>query len=63
MTTMTLLDAVVKELRARKGQLRKIADATGIGYSTVHNIAHGRTKNPSVNKIELLGRLFWGPNK
>lgn len=54
---MDELDIVRAELRAKKGQLRKIADETGISYDTVLRIANGEG-DPGYSKVATLKAYF-----
>lgn len=53
-----ILDAVVQALEVRKGDLRKVAEDTGLPYDTVLRIKN-RENDPGYSKVKVLhGYLF-----
>ena len=56
-----LLPTVRALLEQSKGRWPEIAEATGVKYKTIRNIAQGHVVDPSVNTIEVLHRYLTGP--
>lgn len=52
-----LLDAVVGELQARRGELARIAREAGISYDTVLRI-RSRENDPGYSKVRALARAL-----
>ena len=58
MDQINMLDAVVSELEARKGDLRKVATDTGIPYDTILRVKN-RENDPAFSRVAALyGYLF-----
>lgn len=55
---MDLLDAVVSELEARKGDLPKVARESGVPYDTVLRIKN-RENDPGYSKVQTLHRYLF----
>ena len=55
--TMTDLDTIRQRLDASKGDLRRIAEATGVGYYTILRIKDGEG-DPGFSKVDALKRYF-----
>lgn len=55
--TKTMLTEVRERLDENKGNLRLVADETGIAYDTVHRIKNGEG-DPGYSKVETLYRYF-----
>ena len=53
-----ILPYVLQRLDTNKGQLRQIAKATGVPYSTVSKIAQRVTPNPGVQSVQALADYF-----
>ena len=60
MKTEQLLDYVLRKLSETKGQHRAIAKATGVPYGTLTKIRQRTTKNPGVDRVQLLADYFRG---
>lgn len=58
MDAPNLLAAVVRELKRREGQMRKVADESGIAYDTVLRIKNGEG-DPGYSKVEQLARYLF----
>lgn len=53
-----LLDQVVEELHRRQGDLRKVADESGIPYDTILRIKR-RENDPGYSKVATLHRYLF----
>lgn len=53
------LDAVVAELRRRQGELKQIADATGINHKTLTRM-RDRVNDPGYSKVRALHDYLFG---
>lgn len=53
MDQINMLDAVVSELEARKGDLRKVAVDTGIPYDTILRVKN-RENDPAFSRVAAL---------
>jgi transcriptional regulator with XRE-family HTH domain len=62
MSTETLFDRVVTELRARHGENRKIAQAAGVNYDTLMRIKAG-DRNAAYAKVQRLADVLFGKAK
>lgn len=58
MDAPNLLAMVVCELKRREGQMRKVADESGIAYDTVLRIKNGEG-DPGYSKVEQLARYLF----
>lgn len=58
MNSPSLLMQVVSELKRREGQMRKVAEETGISYDTVLRIKNGEG-DPGYSKVEQLARYLF----
>lgn len=52
-----LLDYVREQLVAHKGDLRRVADESGIAYDTCHRIKNGEG-DPGYSKVQRLAEYF-----
>lgn len=53
-----ILEYLKRRLEASKGDWRRIADATGVPYGTVVNIAQGKSPNPTLQSVQPLLNYF-----
>jgi hypothetical protein len=53
-----LLGFVVASLRARVGEWQRVAEASGVPYSTVCKIGQGETVNPRIGSVQKLANHF-----
>ena len=53
-----LVSLVQKQIRARRGTLRDLAARSGVPYSTLVKIAQGAVRNPRIETVEALLRVF-----
>lgn len=53
-----LVSLVQKQIRARRGTLRDLATRSGVPYSTLVKIAQGSVRNPRIETVEALLRVF-----
>ena len=58
--TESLLQYVLGNLQATKGQWASVAEGSGVPKRTIEKIASGTTADPGVRKIELLAAYFRG---
>lgn len=56
--TEPMLDYVLRQLDASKGQFREISKDADVPYSTLVKIAQRVTPNPGVNSIQALADYF-----
>lgn len=54
----SILDFVVTELDARKGQWPEVAVGSGVPYRTVQKIGSRKTRSPRVDSVEKLATYF-----
>ncbi len=54
---ISIHQSIIDDLDARTGDFARIAQATGIGYSTLHKIRHGVTRDIKLSTAEIL--LDW----
>jgi transcriptional regulator with XRE-family HTH domain len=59
-TSPRLYDYVMAQLRAKRVPQRRVADETGVPFSTLAKIAQGQIKDPSVHTIQVLADYFRG---
>lgn len=55
---MTTIDAVRKELVARRGEFRALSEATGLSYWWVTKFAQGQIAEPAFSRIDRLREYF-----
>lgn len=53
-----LLQSVLEELQARKGQWPALARQAGVDYSWLTKLAQGRIRDPGVVKIQRLADVM-----
>jgi len=49
-----MYEHTIQLLQTHKGQFRQIAEATGLDYDWLHQVARGVINDPGVRKIEKL---------
>ncbi|RQR37838.1 helix-turn-helix transcriptional regulator [Burkholderia sp. Bp9142] len=59
----SMLDATLERLGREKGNLREIAKATGVPYSTLAKISSGAVTDPRVSTVQALHDYFDGRPK
>ena len=57
-----LLEYVRQQLEANKGNLRRVAEESGIAYDTCHRIKNGEG-DPGYSKVQRLAEYFAESNK
>lgn len=57
-TNTPIYDYVMAQFRAKRIAQRKVADESGVPFSTVAKIAQGQIKEPSVHSIQKLADYF-----
>lgn len=57
-TSTKLYDIVMANLRAKRIPQRRVADASGVPFSTLTKIAQGQIKAPSIHHIQRLYDFF-----
>ena len=57
-TDTPIYDYVMAQFRAKRIAQRKVADESGVPFSTVAKIAQGQIKEPSVHSIQKLANYF-----
>lgn len=57
-TTHRLYDAVMAQLKAKRIPQQRVAEVSGVPYSTLTKIAQGQIKAPSVHHIQALFDYF-----
>jgi hypothetical protein len=56
--TETLLEAVIRNLQARKGEWQVVSDESGVPYKTLQKIADRTTTDPRFSQVEKLAKYF-----
>lgn len=63
MEKSSLLDYVVHQLNARRGDWASIVEGSGVPMSTLERIANRKTLNPGIRHVESLTRYFRSTRK
>jgi len=58
MRNTSLLDFVVEQLDARRGNWAQVVDGSGVPMSTLERIANRKTLNPGIRHVEALAGYF-----
>jgi len=54
----SLLDYVIAQLDAHRGNWAQVVDGSGVPMSTLERIANRKTPNPGIRHVEALARHF-----